>query len=1264
MIKKFTIQFLVFSMILTLLPISKPNTVEASNNKEESAIIETAITNIHIADPYLEWEIRIELDKPTESITNEDMLQITGLSIDNSNILSLEGLQYARNLEVLKLEKNNISDLSPLQELEKLRVLNLSNNNVSNLSPLQKLSNLTDIDLSNNSITSLDVLINMPKLSYLDVESNAISDLTPIGNAVELNYLNVSHNHIANISNLIELTKLTYLSVLSNPINVFDLTNDNTSNNLVANGALVFGEDMTPVIFTDQVLESLVKEELNISSSKITKGDLTKLVGFKAINKGITDLQGLEHANNLSTLNINDNFIVNLEPLANLKLIQKITMKNNDITDLRALSNHTRLRDLNISDNRIRDLSPLTNLTSLKSLIIRNNGITSVQELGRLTNLNWLDLEDNDIDNVSGLIGLDKLEMLDLSNNSISSINDLTKLAIDFDDIKFTNTPASNESTLSDIKVVPPFKEWKITLSGMVDPKSLSAKSVYIMHNGIEHYTESELSSDGKTISIKAPENGYTPNEKYEIHISRKLKNTSGKYLDRSILQEFKISDEEVRNTQNVVVEPKISERKLLKFANLAYLDLYKDHSKGSDWSLRNIIGEDLDAQKQLTNIMEKSQDYQLYYKDSLNQKDYVTRSFDEIMDWSLIELEADTDTSSGFDGMAFVNRDHSQIVIAYRGSETNEFINDWVSTNVGGNFLQFGSQQIIDAQAVYKDAVGQYPNAEVFITGHSLGGWLAQRIAADAIEDPTVTKFSKAVTFNAPGFLKPGMVPKSINPIKNLYNLLYGTDTAKSYLSNVQWKNRNSADYMNKIDNIYLEQDNIVGDNFQVHLGRDILFMSTTSPFNWGTFKYHAISNFYQTRAYLSDTAFRDLGYTDTTIIRDLWKSDKNTWDKLLKSDSDYLALPLKYNKYTDLYISDRIDTVSIMPEKKYLIKIPEQYTSLDSIIINPVVLTGNVTVKIEKNNLILSDVFNKTYSENDGENIVISLGDEIQAGEQYILTITARTNNILKLKVGTDTPGYVTGKVTDSMTGSGSGDTEIVVYETEDLDGDIIASTISDARGMYSLNLAAGKYYITIRKDGYFEKSIIVESLGNYLTSSNNNISITPVVTNGEIRIVLEWGQLPADLDSYLTGIVNETEASFEVYYGNKNYYNAGVLEASLDVDDTSSFGPETITLEPNSEGVYRFYVHDYTNRNNSRDSMTLANSGATVRVINEYGVEKIFNVPNNKPGTFWNVFEIENNIIKPINSMSFERPVLQNRSVQDQSDSELKYPIKDNM
>ena len=93
----------------------------AISNLEERVDLNEVIT---IKDKSLKDSIKRELKLSSDNITIGDMYKLTKLSVSNEWISSLEGLQYAKNLEELDISYNEIKDLSPLKNLKKLTNLN------------------------------------------------------------------------------------------------------------------------------------------------------------------------------------------------------------------------------------------------------------------------------------------------------------------------------------------------------------------------------------------------------------------------------------------------------------------------------------------------------------------------------------------------------------------------------------------------------------------------------------------------------------------------------------------------------------------------------------------------------------------------------------------------------------------------------------------------------------------------------------------------------------------------------------------------------------------------------------------------------------------------------------------------------------------------------------------------------------------------------------------------------------------------------------
>ena len=187
----------------------------------------------------------------------------------------------------------------------------------------------------------------------------------------------------------------------------------------------------------------------------------------------------------------------------------------------------------------------------------------------------------------------------------------------------------------------------------------------------------------------------------------------------------------------------------------------------------------------------------------------------------------------------------------------------------------------------------------------------------------------------------------------------------------------------------------------------------------------------------------------------------------------------------------------------------------------------------------------------------------------------------------------------------------------------GESSAKKLTNSQGKTTINGGFqddSNTLLIIKKDNY--SSLVVKCPCNDLT-----YALSPVMKNLDgMRIVLNWGKYPSDLDSHLSFPGNH------IFFQRKE----GSL-ANLDVDDTDSYGPETITIENKKFGeTYHYFVHDYSNIKDP-DSYMLSESGAKVFVYVGQSLVKTYYIPKNKMGNVWNLFKInENGEIIDINNI----------------------------
>lgn len=169
--------------------------------------------------------------------------------------------------------------------------------------------------------------------------------------------------------------------------------------------------------------------------------------------------------------------------------------------------------------------------------------------------------------------------------------------------------------------------------------------------------------------------------------------------------------------------------------------------------------------------------------------------------------------------------------------------------------------------------------------------------------------------------------------------------------------------------------------------------------------------------------------------------------------------------------------------------------------------------------------------------------------------------------------------------------------------------ASTNVDGRATVNSSSTNGAdNLLIIKKSGY--STLVAKCPCDGMT-----YALSPVLKDlNSMRIVLNWGQSPLDLDSHLS------YRNQHVYWDNKQGQ-----DANLDVDDTDSYGPETVTIDKRLDGQYYVYsVHDYSDRAQP-NTTNLSNSQAKVMVYAGESLIRSYYIPTGLTGNLWTVFRI---------------------------------------
>lgn len=283
---------------------------------------------------------------------------------------------------------------------------------------------------------------------------------------------------------------------------------------------------------------------------------------------------------------------------------------------------------------------------------------------------------------------------------------------------------------------------------------------------------------------------------------------------------------------------------------------------------------------------------------------------------------------------------------------------------------------------------------------------------------------------------------------------------------------------------------------------------------------------------------------------------------------------------------------------------------------------------------------IYEASVPANDNYKVIFSKTGYLNADYQNVKVVVGENTvleTVLQINQNHSGAGTISGTIKNALDGSGVSGVSLKLRPGINVTtGPVISTTTTNSSGYYALtNVQAGNYTMEAGRSGFNTTFFSVLCLGGQ-TIDNQNATLSPVLTTGETRIVLTWGANPRDLDSHFTGPLPDG-TRFHMYFPLRGSRSKWPTIVNLDLDDTSSYGPETTTLYQQRSGIYRFSVHDYTNRESS-SSFALSNSSAQVRIYQSSGLVASFNVPPNTGGTLWAVFEMSGNTITPINAMSY--------------------------
>jgi spore coat protein CotH len=211
--------------------------------------------------------------------------------------------------------------------------------------------------------------------------------------------------------------------------------------------SIACGFENPEVVFTDINLEMAVREVIAKEEGTIYASSVRRIESLGLFGRGIENLEGLEHFTGLKKLDLEDNFVKDVSPLAGLTKLEWLSLRNNEITSLSEIKfdtlkdlpltylslRHNVVRDAEENQTRISDISLISNFTDLHTLDLRDNQITDISPIRDLNKLTYLDisqnpLSDTALSDLSALVNLTYLNLRQTNASNLEVLRNLTKL--------------------------------------------------------------------------------------------------------------------------------------------------------------------------------------------------------------------------------------------------------------------------------------------------------------------------------------------------------------------------------------------------------------------------------------------------------------------------------------------------------------------------------------------------------------------------------------------------------------------------------------------------------------------------------------------------------------------------------------------------------------------------------------------------------------------------------------------------------------------
>ncbi|CAL6062133.1 leucine-rich_repeat domain-containing protein [Hexamita inflata] len=383
---------------------------------------------------------------------------VKGRTLTVNNQTCITSILFSDCLHIDTLCLNNCPNVSFNQLPKKIKHLSVTNSGLTRLNGLEKMTQLESIDLSGNDLIKCEILAQLKLLQTVNLTNNKIIDLKHVKQFIQFQNTFVSQQVKPEISDckkylgpegtdsqvqqlIVEMNENTE----SNEQIIYDSVIIQKYKDKVVNGVLEIKKDqnLTSTEFSslignlnqNKVVDLRIISCKNLKLDRCPKSSITSLT----INKcNLKDINGIQTMTQLTQLNLSLNQISDISQLAPLTNLTSLDLGQNNIECISVLSSFKQLISLDVSENLINDLSSLRDLLQLQIVDVSYNKIQSISDLVALSNIKRLNITQTNTCSLDSLAKMTKMTHLLMSSNRIISIQ-ILKSFPELQDLRLEN---------------------------------------------------------------------------------------------------------------------------------------------------------------------------------------------------------------------------------------------------------------------------------------------------------------------------------------------------------------------------------------------------------------------------------------------------------------------------------------------------------------------------------------------------------------------------------------------------------------------------------------------------------------------------------------------------------------------------------------------------------------------------------------------------------------------------------------------------------